>query len=163
MLPLLPQALLMQESATQARSTRSRSRACSLAWYEDDEEQAEEDQQENDDATSVADTMYTRRMNFTGDWIVNHSRSNSNSALNLSMLYDDYVLEESQITTDKEYDLYLLDLLKTQVQLKAFSCFVPNCCYQTDTLVDLMKHDYMQHWKMSWFYCHKCGDVFTSK
>jgi len=120
-------------------------------------------------------------MNFTGDWIVNHSRSNSNSAINLTMLYDDYVLEESQITTDKEYgmvtkgmqltsannshstDLYLLDLLKTQVQLKTFSCFVPNCCYQTNTLVDLMKHDYMQHWKMSWFYCHKCGDVFTSK
>ncbi|TDG51012.1 hypothetical protein AWZ03_002667 [Drosophila navojoa] len=162
------EALFMQESATKARSTRSRSRACSVAWYDDydddDEEGAEEDQRENDDdATSVADTMYTRRMNFTGDWIVNHSRSNSNSALNLSMLYDDYVLEESQITTDKEYDLYLLDLLKTQVQLKAFSCFVPNCCYQTDTLVDLMKHDYMQHWKMSWFYCQKCGDVFTSK
>ncbi|KAM8714078.1 hypothetical protein ACLKA7_014266 [Drosophila subpalustris] len=157
------EALQGQEVAA-TRSTRSRSRACSMAWYKDNEMDEEgEQEQDDDDATSVADTMYTRRMNFTGDWIVNHSRSNSNSAINLTMLYDDYVLEESQITTDKEYDLYLLDLLKTQVQLKAFSCFVPNCCYQTDTLVDLMKHDYMQHWKMSWFYCHKCGDVFTSK
>ncbi|EDW71437.2 zinc finger protein 184 isoform X1 [Drosophila virilis] len=159
------EALQMQESPTQPRSTRSRSRACSLAWYNGElgDEETDEDQQDDEDATSIADTMYTRRMNFTGDWIVNHSRSNSNSALNLTMLYDDYVLEESHITTDKEYDLYLLDLLKTQVQLKAFSCFVPTCCYQTDTLVNLMKHDYMQHWKMSWFYCHKCGDVFTSK
>ncbi|XP_034479243.1 zinc finger protein 33A [Drosophila innubila] len=159
------QEAVQGQEVTATRSTRSRSRACSLAWYKDNEDEADDEEkgEQDDDATSVADTMYTRRMNFTGDWIVNHSRSNSNSAINLTMLYDDYVLEESQITTDKEYDLYLLDLLKTQVQLKAFSCFVPNCCYQTDTLVDLMKHDYMQHWKMSWFYCHKCGDVFTSK
>ncbi|XP_060654006.1 zinc finger protein 845 [Drosophila nasuta] len=157
------EALDIQEPTT-TRSTRSRSRACSVAWYHnEDEDEEDEDEEQDDDATSVADTMYTRRMNFTGDWIVNHSRSNSNSAINLTMLYDDYVLEESQITTDKEYDLYLLDLLKTQVQMKVFTCFVPSCCYQTDTLVDLMKHDYMQHWKMSWFYCHKCGDVFTSK
>lgn len=73
-----------------------------MAWYKDNEDEEEEEEQD-DDATSVADTMYTRRMNFTGDWIVNHSRSNSNSAINLTMLYDDYVLEESQITTDKEY------------------------------------------------------------
>ncbi|KAH8415804.1 hypothetical protein KR222_001163 [Zaprionus bogoriensis] len=172
---------LQEEDAERTMRSRSRSRACSTVWYneqddiEDEEDEHEEQQNrqdeeedddeddDDDDAASVADTMYTRRMNFTGDWIVNHSRSNSNSAINLTMLYDDYVLEESQITTDKEYDLYLLDVLKTQVQLETFFCFVPNCCFQTDTLVDLMKHDYMQHWKMSWFYCHKCGDVFTSK
>ncbi|EDV98396.1 zinc finger and BTB domain-containing protein 41 [Drosophila grimshawi] len=172
---LAEQAALNQPRSTRSRS-RARSRALSHAWQpstdeeeeeQEDEEEQDEDEEYNgeddDDATSVADTMYTRRMNFTGDWIVNHSRSNSNSALNLSMLYDDYVLEESHITTEKEYDLHLLDMLKTQVQLKAFSCFAPGCYYKTDTLVDLMKHDYMHHWKMSWFYCHKCGDVFTSK
>ncbi|XP_017836192.1 zinc finger protein 761 isoform X2 [Drosophila busckii] len=166
------EALKTQQEPTQSRSTRARSRACSSAWHngeladeedEDDEDDAADSQYDEQDDVSVASTNYKRRMNFTGDWIVNHSRSNSNSALNLTMMYDDYVLEETQITTDKEYDLYLLDLLKTQVQLKAFTCFVPNCRYQTNTLVDLMKHDYIHHWKMSWFYCNKCGDVFTSK
>ncbi|XP_017077227.1 zinc finger protein 473 [Drosophila eugracilis] len=162
----------VQPSRTpKARSTRSRSRACSEAWDkynmddQDDEieenESDEEEREEGDD--DQEDAMYTRRMNFTGDWIVNHSRSNSNSAGNLPLLYDDYGLVETHMTTDKEYDLYLLDLLKTQVRLKSFTCFTPACGYQTDTLVALMKHDYMEHWKMSWFYCHKCGDVFTSK
>ncbi|XP_017051703.1 gastrula zinc finger protein xFG20-1 [Drosophila ficusphila] len=167
---------LAAESRT--HSMRSRSRACSEAWdkydvddrdaendendsYEEEPDEGEDDQEEGDD--DQEDAMYTRRMNFTGDWIVNHSRSNSNSAANLSHLYDEYGLGETHMTTDKEYDLYLLDLLKKQVRLKAFSCFTPSCGYQTDTLVALMKHDYMEHWKMSWFYCHKCGDVFTSK
>lgn len=60
-------------------------------------------------------------------------------------------------------DLYMLDQLMAQVKSESFSCFAANCYYQTDTLVELMKHDYLHHWKMSWFYCHKCGDVFTSK
>jgi len=83
-----------------------------MAWYRDNEDEADEEVEgeQDDDATSVADTMYTRRMNFTGDWIVNHSRSNSNSAINLTMLYDDYVLEESQITTDKEYGKVVISL-----------------------------------------------------
>jgi len=85
-----------------------------MAWYKDNEDGDEGDEEvegeQDDDATSVADTMYTRRMNFTGDWIVNHSRSNSNSAINLTMLYDDYVLEESQITTDKEYGKVVISL-----------------------------------------------------
>ncbi|XP_043642006.1 zinc finger protein 33A [Drosophila teissieri] len=153
-----------------ACSTRSRSRACSEAWerydvdedYDDEENESDGDELEEGD-DEQEDAMYARRMNFTGDWIVNHSRSNSNSAGNLSLLYGDYGMVETHMTTDKEYDLYLLDLLKTQVRLKAFTCFTPGCGYQTDTLVALMKHDYMEHWKMSWFYCHKCGDVFTSK
>ncbi|KAH8320444.1 hypothetical protein KR067_003724 [Drosophila pandora] len=144
------------------RATRSRSRACSKAREEiETEDKMEEDDSDEEDDQEAA--MYTRRMNFTGDWVVNHSRSNSNSALNVSALYDDYEPGESHITTDKEYDLYQLDLLKAQVRLKAFSCFAPTCCYQTNNLVTLMKHDYMKHWKMSWFYCNKCGDVFTSK
>ncbi|XP_016940418.3 zinc finger protein 33A [Drosophila suzukii] len=163
--------IVLSSRTPKARSTRSRSRACSEAWdkynmdnkdEEDEEDESEEeDREEGED--DQEDAMYARRMNFTGDWIVNHSRSNSNSAGNLSLLYGDYGLVETHMTTDKEYDLYLLDLLKTQVRLKAFSCFTPGCGYQTDTLVALMKHDYMEHWKMSWFYCHKCGDVFTSK
>ncbi|XP_033253103.1 zinc finger protein 585B-like [Drosophila miranda] len=154
-----------------AQSTRSRSRACSEIWNkyttnveeEDNDSECVEQELEENEQDEQVDTMYTRRMNFTGDWIVNHSRSNSNSALNLSRLYDNYVLEESHIRTDKEYDLYMLDLLKAQVQLNEFSCFTLACGYQTDSLSELMKHDYMRHWKMSWFYCQKCGDVFTSK
>ncbi|SPP72675.1 zinc finger protein 888 [Drosophila guanche] len=152
-----------------ARSTRSRSRACSEHWnkyttnaqVDDDDSECEEQELEENEHDDQVDTMYTRRMNFTGDWIVNHSRSNSNSALNLSRLYDNYVLEESHIRTVKEYDLHMLNLLKAQVQLNEFVCFT--CGYQTDSLSELMKHDYMRHWKMSWFYCQKCGDVFTSK
>ncbi|XP_020800475.1 zinc finger protein 33A [Drosophila serrata] len=147
--------------------TRSQSRGCSVFWdkYNKDENgDDEEEETEEGDDDDMEDAMYTRRMNFTGDWIVNHSRSNSNSAMNLSlMMYDEYGLGETHMTTDKEYDLYLLDLLITQVRLNAFTCFVPACGYQTDSLVTLMKHDYLEHWKMSWFYCHKCGDVFTSK
>ncbi|XP_017123710.1 zinc finger protein 33A [Drosophila elegans] len=165
-----PGGQAVQSSLTpRARSMRSRSRACSEAWdkynMDDEDEGSDSDVEEREDEgdDDREDAMYTRRMNFTGDWIVNHSRSNSNSAGNLSLLYDDYGLVETHMTTDKEYDLYLLDLLKTQVRLNAFSCFTPACGFQTDTLVALMKHDYMEHWKMSWFYCHKCGDVFTSK
>ncbi|KAH8327128.1 hypothetical protein KR074_003599 [Drosophila pseudoananassae] len=146
------------------RSTRSRSRACSnVREVNETVDKMEEDDSDEDEDDDQEEAMYTRRMNFTGDWIVNHSRSNSNSALNVSALYDDYEPGETHITTDKEYDLYQLDLLKAQVRLNAFSCFSPACCYQTNNLVALMKHDYMQHWKMSWFYCNKCGDVFTSK
>lgn len=63
----------------------------------------EDDSDEEDDQEAA---MYTRRMNFTGDWVVNHSRSNSNSALNVSALYDDYEPGDSHITTDKEYGVY---------------------------------------------------------
>lgn len=67
---------------------------------DDEEEEAEEEGDEDE----MEDAMYTRRMNFTGDWIVNHSRSNSNSAINLSlMMYDEYGLGETHMTTDKEY------------------------------------------------------------
>jgi len=102
----------VQSSRTpKARSTRSRSRACSEAWdkynmdnkdEEDEEDESEEeDREEGED--DQEDAMYARRMNFTGDWIVNHSRSNSNSAGNLSLLYGDYGLVETHMTTDKEY------------------------------------------------------------
>ncbi|EDW72501.1 uncharacterized protein Dwil_GK20945 [Drosophila willistoni] len=182
-----------EQKARRSRSLRSRSRACSVAWEQqkepennddddeeeeeeneellehdddDDDDDEEEDDDDDDDAVSTVDTMYSRRMNFTGDWVVNHSRSNSNSALNnLCRVYDEIEEgeEEMHITSDKEYDLYLLDLLKKQVKRKSFTCFVPSCGYKTTTLETLMYHDYMNHWKMSWFYCQKCGDVFTSK
>lgn len=93
-----------------ARSMRSRSRSRASVWYNedkdndvDDEEEDDDSEEDEDDEQPVDHTMFTRRMNFTGDWIVNHSRSNSNSALNLNMLYDGDVLEESLISSGKEY------------------------------------------------------------
>ncbi|EDW36148.1 GL16834 [Drosophila persimilis] len=141
-----------------AQSTRSRSRACSEIWNkyttnveeEDNDSECDEQELDENEQDEQVDTMYTRRMNFTGDWIVNHSRSNSNTFNVITFLFP-------------STDLYMLDLLKAQVQLNEFSCFTPACGYQTDSLSELMKHDYMRHWKMSWFYCQKCGDVFTSK
>lgn len=88
---------------------RSRSRSRASVWYnedkdnDDEDEEDDSDEQEDDDEQPGEDTMYTRRMNFTGDWIVNHSRSNSNSAINLNMLYDGDELEESLISSGKEY------------------------------------------------------------
>ncbi|KAH8252380.1 hypothetical protein KR038_011072 [Drosophila bunnanda] len=165
-LGILQQAEESGQAALLSR-TRSQSRGCSVFWDKYNQEEIDNDEEGEDeegDDDDMEDAMYTRRMNFTGDWIVNHSRSNSNSAMNLSlMMYDEYGLGETHMTTDKEYDLYLLDLLLTQVRMNAFTCFMPACGYQTDSLVTLMKHDYLEHWKMSWFYCHKCGDVFTSK
>ncbi|EDW51018.1 GM13166 [Drosophila sechellia] len=105
---------VMTSRVPRACSTRSRSRACSEAWdrYDMDEEEEDEEDEEiesgGEELEGEEDAMYARRMNFTGDWIVNHSRSNSNSAGNLSLLYGDYGMVETHMTTDKEYDLYLL-------------------------------------------------------
>lgn len=91
---------------------RSRSRSRASVWYneedEDNDDEEEDDDEEDDDQVeddqqAGEEAMFTRRMNFTGDWIVNHSRSNSNSAMNLNMLYDGDELEESQISSGKEY------------------------------------------------------------
>lgn len=90
---------------------RSRSRSRASVWYNEDKDNNVDDEEEGDDSEEQGEdeeqrgeeAMFTRRMNFTGDWIVNHSRSNSNSALNLNMLYDGDELEESLISSGKEY------------------------------------------------------------
>uniref|UniRef100_A0A1A9UF65 C2H2-type domain-containing protein n=1 Tax=Glossina austeni TaxID=7395 RepID=A0A1A9UF65_GLOAU len=68
-----------------------------------------------------------------------------------------------QITNDKEYDLYLLDCFKKQVLAKSFTCFEPKCRFETDTILNIMLHDYIHHFKSAWFFCKKCGNCFTSK
>lgn len=96
-----------------ARSMRSRSRSRASVRYNEDKDNTvdEEGDEEGDDSEEQGEeeeqrgeqAMFKRRMNFTGDWIVNHSRSNSNSALNLNMLYDGDELEETLLSSGKEY------------------------------------------------------------
>ncbi|KAL9922438.1 uncharacterized protein ACN427_002999 [Glossina fuscipes fuscipes] len=68
-----------------------------------------------------------------------------------------------QITNAKEYDLRLLDRFIKQVLAKSFTCFQPKCQFKTDTILNIMLHDYVHHFKSAWFFCKKCGDCFTSK
>lgn len=100
------------------------------AWdrYDMDEEEEDEEDEEIESGgeeleEGEEDAMYARRMNFTGDWIVNHSRSNSNSAGNLSLLYGDYGMVETHMTTDKEYGKYPLKYVIVLYQKVLLSVF----------------------------------------
>ncbi|XP_067628743.1 zinc finger protein 888 isoform X2 [Eurosta solidaginis] len=106
---------------------------------------------DNDDDVSVADSMDARRRIYTDDW--------------LEKRYTNEVYETpaKQTNIGKEYDLILLERLKTQVKAQEFTCLVENCGFFADSLLNLMLHDYVHHFKASWFYCRKCGSVFTSK
>ncbi|XP_037951605.1 PR domain zinc finger protein 15-like [Teleopsis dalmanni] len=108
----------------------------------------------DDDEVSVADTMYSNRMRFTGDWVEDHSNM---------LEYSDMLDYEQQISSYKEYDLYLLDRLKDCIDSNIFICFVPDCSFRTYTLPSLMMHDYVDHFRHAWFHCKKCGCVFTRK
>lgn len=121
---------VMTSRVPRACSMRSRSRACSEAWdrYDMDEEEEDEEDEEIESGgeeleEGEEDAMYARRMNFTGDWIVNHSRSNSNSAGNLSLLYGDYGMVETHMTTDKEYGKYPLKYVIVLYQKVLLSVF----------------------------------------
>lgn len=77
-----------------------------LLHYEDDDvinttNTEMENSDEDDDDVSVADTMYSKRMRFTDNWV--HDHSNSNSYLSLC----DELEDELDITTHKEYGNYL--------------------------------------------------------
>ncbi|XP_050327506.1 zinc finger protein 107 [Bactrocera neohumeralis] len=114
-------------------------------------EDSDMDDDDDDDDVSIADSMDSRRRVYTGDWL---ERRND------SIVYD---LPDIQIDSAKEYDLYLLDRLKAQIRAQEFTCLTDDCDFFTDTLLNLMLHDYVHHFKSSWFYCQKCGSVFTSK
>uniref|UniRef100_A0A1A9WR10 C2H2-type domain-containing protein n=1 Tax=Glossina brevipalpis TaxID=37001 RepID=A0A1A9WR10_9MUSC len=123
------------------------------------------EEDEDDDEVSVPDTMYHRRLSFTGQWVEEHSNSQSIIS-QFDYNFDYYPFDDDehlQIHTDKEYDLYLLDRLKLEIISKSFTCFVTDCNFKTDTLPKIMLHDYLEHFKNSWFYCKKCGNCFTSK
>ncbi|XP_054091204.1 zinc finger and BTB domain-containing protein 41 isoform X2 [Zeugodacus cucurbitae] len=109
------------------------------------------DMDDEDDEVSVADSMDSRRRVYTGDWL---DRRNDSEV---------YELPDIQIDSRKEYDLYLLERLKAQIKAQEFTCLADDCDFFTDTLLNLMLHDYVHHFKSSWFYCPKCGSVFTSK
>uniref|UniRef100_A0A1A9V1V2 C2H2-type domain-containing protein n=1 Tax=Glossina austeni TaxID=7395 RepID=A0A1A9V1V2_GLOAU len=123
------------------------------------------EEDDDDDEVSIPDTMYHRRLSFTGQWVEEHS--NSQSVISqFDYNFDYYPFDDDehlQIHTDKEYDLYLLDRLKLEIISKSFTCFVTDCDFKTDTLPKIMLHDYLEHFKKSWFYCKKCGNCFTSK
>uniref|UniRef100_A0A1A9ZRH5 C2H2-type domain-containing protein n=1 Tax=Glossina pallidipes TaxID=7398 RepID=A0A1A9ZRH5_GLOPL len=68
-----------------------------------------------------------------------------------------------QTTNEKECDLHLLDCFKKQVLANSFTCFQPKCRFKTDTILNIMLHDYTDHFKSAWFFCKKCGNCFTSK
>ncbi|XP_036334185.1 zinc finger protein 432 [Rhagoletis pomonella] len=106
---------------------------------------------DDDDDVSVADSMESNRRVYTDDWL---DRRNSNENLDVPTM---------QIDSEKEYDLYLLERLKAQIKAQEFTCLSEDCGFFTDTLLNLMLHDYVHHFKSSWFYCQKCGSVFTSK
>ncbi|XP_053964626.1 zinc finger protein 432 [Anastrepha ludens] len=106
---------------------------------------------DDDDDVSVADSMDSRRRIYTDDWL---------DQRNVTEIYD---LPVMHIDNEKEYDLYLLEKLKSQIKAQEFTCLAENCNFFTDTLLNLMLHDYVHHFKSSWFYCQKCGSVFTSK
>ncbi|XP_004529860.1 zinc finger protein 432 [Ceratitis capitata] len=104
-----------------------------------------------EDDISVADSMDLGRRVYTDNWL---------ESRHYSEVRDQPMIE---INSKKEYDLYLLEKLKSQIRAQEFACLAENCGFFTDTLLNLMLHDYVHHFKSSWFYCPKCGSVFTSK
>lgn len=147
----------------------------------------DESTDEDDDDTSQVDTLYSKRLSLTNHWVEEHSIS-SHSHLSQGDNYIEDYIEDIPFRSLKEYgkikkkfilsvivcllvsngsvfflDLYLLDRLKIEVRQSSLTCFMPGCRFISDSLNDVMVHDYMDHLKKPRFYCYKCGYCFTSK
>lgn len=89
----------MSRAASRVRNSRLSDENSNKAT---ENEESEED--DHFDAVSVADTMYTNKMRFTGHWLEEHS----NSASNFSMCDDTTFDLDDELLSEKEFGILYL-------------------------------------------------------